>query len=44
MYYREKIIEKEIPTQRGRVRGTRNNWSNVITLGVDFSFGGKKSK
>lgn len=38
MYYRETIIEKEVPTRRGQSVGERDNWSNVITIGIDFMF------
>jgi outer membrane beta-barrel protein len=40
MFYHERIKEREIPTSRGEDRGSRNNYSNVITLGVGYMFGG----
>lgn len=36
MPYRERIIEKVVPTERGQYKGSRNNFSNTITLGVDI--------
>ena len=36
MYYRETILEKEIPTLIGQVDGTRNNWNNTVLLAVSF--------
>jgi outer membrane beta-barrel protein len=42
MHYHETIIQKVIPTQLGQPVGTRENWSNVLTLGVGFMFGGPK--
>jgi outer membrane beta-barrel protein len=39
MYYKETIIEKEIPQKLGEPQGQRGNWNNVITLGLDFMFG-----
>jgi hypothetical protein len=38
MVYHETILEKEVPQKLGQVRGRRNNFSNVVTLGVDFLF------
>lgn len=40
-FYRETILEKEIPTKLGQPQGQRDNWQNNIQLGVDFFFGGK---
>ena len=42
MPYEEKILEKVIPTKIGQVVDQRTNWSNAITLGVSFLFGGAK--
>lgn len=39
MGYRETIVEKEIPTKLGEPVGSRNNWSNTISIGVDFHIG-----
>jgi outer membrane beta-barrel protein len=39
MHYREKIIEKVITPKLGQVVGERANWSNVVTVGVDFLVG-----
>lgn len=39
-YYRETLIEKQITTKLGQPTGQRDNWSNVITLGVSFMFFG----
>ena len=36
MGYREKILEKVVPTQLGKDMGTRTNWSNAVTLGFDI--------
>lgn len=44
MYYHEQIVERVIPTKIGQDVGSRNNFSNVITLGVNFMFGGPKEK
>lgn len=44
VHYNETIVQKVIPTQLGQVIGTRANWSNVITLGVGFLFGGPSAK
>ena len=42
MYYRETIDEEVVPTEIGQSRGQRNNWNNVINLGISFMpFGGK---
>ncbi len=41
MYYRETILEKQIVTQLGQPTGSRDNWSNVITLGLSFLIGGE---
>ncbi|MBI2711618.1 MAG: outer membrane beta-barrel domain-containing protein [Bdellovibrio sp.] len=38
MFYNETLLEKQIVTRIGQPVGTRNNWSNVITLGVSFMF------
>lgn len=38
-YYNETILEKQIVTKLGQPTGNRDNWSNVITLGVSFLFG-----
>ena len=40
MYYRETLLEKQIITRIGQSVGQRDNWSNVITLGVSFMFFG----
>ncbi len=37
MYYNEKILEKEVPTQLGQLRGWRGNWSNTVNFGISFS-------
>jgi outer membrane beta-barrel protein len=37
-YYKENIIEKQVITQLGQSRGTRDNWSNTITIGLGFMF------
>jgi outer membrane beta-barrel protein len=44
MFYHEQIKERTIPTQIGTVVGSRNNFSNVITFGANFMFGGPKEK
>jgi outer membrane beta-barrel protein len=44
MFYHEQITERTIPTQKGQVVGSRNNFSNVITFGANFMFGGPKEK
>jgi len=44
MFYHEQIKERTIPTQIGNVVGSRNNFSNVITFGANFMFGGPKEK
>ncbi|MBN22556.1 MAG: hypothetical protein CL678_14835 [Bdellovibrionaceae bacterium] len=38
MYYRERLVEKVVPQSLGQDRGTRNNLTHSITLGVDFMF------
>ena len=38
-YYKERILEKEVPTKKGEVRGIRGNYSNCVTLGISFMFG-----
>lgn len=40
MYYHEAIVQNVIIEQLGQTVGYRNNFSNVITLGVSFMFGG----
>ena len=35
-YYRETLLEKQVVTRLGQPTGQRDNWSNVITLGVSF--------
>ena len=40
IHYHETINQKVIPTQIGQPVGTRENYSNVITLGIGFMFGG----
>ena len=40
MAYREQILEQVVTAQLGAVKGTRNNFSNVFTLGFSFLFGG----
>lgn len=42
MYYHEAIKQDVIIQQLGQVVGHRSNFSNVITLGVSFMFGGEK--
>jgi hypothetical protein len=37
--YNETLIEKVITPKLGQTLGTRMNWSNTITLGVNFLFG-----
>ncbi len=44
MYYHEEIKERVVPTKMGEVVGSRNNFSNVITFGANFMFGGPKEK
>ena len=39
MHYNENIIEKVVPTKLGEIRGERSNWTNTVTLGLDFLFG-----
>ncbi len=41
MYYRETIIEQVIPAILGQSRGDRNNFNNVVTLGISFMPFGK---
>ena len=36
LYYKERIIEKIVPTKLGEVRGERDNFTSSISLGVDF--------
>ncbi|MCC7442323.1 MAG: outer membrane beta-barrel domain-containing protein [Bdellovibrionales bacterium] len=36
IYYRETIIEKVVPTKLGEERGSRGNFTNAVSLGVDF--------
>jgi outer membrane beta-barrel protein len=38
-YYRETIVEKVITPRLGQVVGERDNWSNNVTLGLQFRFG-----
>jgi hypothetical protein len=40
MFYHEALLEKEIPQKIGTVQGHRNNWTHVITVGIDIMFGG----
>ncbi len=40
MFYREEIREKVVPALIGTSKGFRNNFSNTITFGIDFLFGG----
>ena len=40
VHYHETIVQQVIPTQIGQPVGTRENYSNVITLGIGFLFGG----
>ena len=42
--YREKLVEKVIPQKLGQDAGTRYNWGHVITVGIDFMFGGGAKK
>lgn len=37
-YFRETILESQIPAQMGQSVGTRNNWGNTITLGIYYLF------
>lgn len=39
MGYRETILEQVIPTKIGQPLGQRNNFTNAVTLGLDFTFG-----
>ena len=39
MHYNENIVEKVVPTKLGEIRGERSNWTNTVTLGLDFLFG-----
>lgn len=36
MVFREDIVEKVVPQQLGELKGTRTNFSNTITIGVDI--------
>lgn len=38
-YYRERILEKQVPNKKGELRGHRTNFSNCVTIGVGFMFG-----
>lgn len=38
MYYKETILEKEITTKLGQAVGDRGNFTNSITLGIDYLF------
>jgi outer membrane beta-barrel protein len=40
MYYHEDIKERVITAHLGETVGSRNNFSNVITIGASFMFGG----
>lgn len=42
MAYREQLVEKVITTRLGESIGHRINYSNLLTLGVTFLFGGPK--
>lgn len=44
MAYREGILEKVITPRLGEYTGSRNNFSNTITIGIDFLFGGSSEK
>jgi hypothetical protein len=44
MFYHEEIKERTVTNHIGEVVGTRNNFSNVITFGANFMFGGPKEK
>lgn len=46
MYYRENITQwqETVAQDRGTVVGTRSDWSNTITLGASFMFGGPNEK
>jgi outer membrane beta-barrel protein len=39
MHYQETILQQVVPTQLGDPVGTRQNFSNVITVGFGFLFG-----
>jgi outer membrane beta-barrel protein len=39
VHYQETIIQQVIPTELGQSVGTRQNFSNVITVGIGFMFG-----
>ena len=41
MMYKEDIIEKVQISTKGKYLFSRTNWSDVITVGVDFVFGGR---
>lgn len=43
MPYNEDIIEKANPNMPGYNWGSRINWSNQVTLGITFLFGGQKT-
>jgi outer membrane beta-barrel protein len=40
VHYSENIVQQVVPTELGQSVGTRQNFSNVITVGVGFMFGG----
>lgn len=40
MAYREKILEQVVTATAGTVKGERNNFSNVFTIGFSFLLGG----
>lgn len=40
-YYREDILEKVIPTKLGQIAGARDNFNNVIVLGISLMPFGK---
>lgn len=35
-FYHENILEQQVVTELGQIRGTRDNWTNAITLGLSF--------
>jgi outer membrane beta-barrel protein len=44
MHYNEEIYETIVTPRNGTSTGTRSNWTHSISLGVNFLFGGGKSK
>jgi outer membrane beta-barrel protein len=42
MHYRDELLNKIEPTKAGQTVGSRSSWTNAITVGVGFLFGGPK--